>query len=126
LKNYLSYNAVKTMTTSSLETKRFRLGEFEELVLIAVLRLTDDAYGVPIRRLIETETGRRISYGALYTTFDRLEKKGFISSRQGGATSERGGRSKRYLTVEGPGLEALRTVQQARRNMSAELLPQLA
>jgi len=106
--------------------KRTRLGEFEEIVLLAILRLGDNAYGVPVRRLIETETNRRASFGALYTTFDRLEKKGYISSRQGGATTDRGGRSKRYLTVEGAGLEALRSSQYARANMLSGLQPELA
>src|SRR5260370_34945840 len=105
--------------------KQLRLGEFEEVVLMAILRLGDNAYGVPIRRLIEDETNRSTSFGALYTTFDRLEKKGYISSRQGGATSERGGRSKRYLKVERPGLEALRACHDGRAKMWTGLRPVL-
>ena len=106
--------------------KQLRLGEFEEIVLMAILRLGDDAYGVPIRRLIEAETNRSTSFGALYTTFDRLEKKGYVSSRQGGATSERGGRAKRYLKVESAGLEALRASHNGRTKMLAGLRPVLA
>jgi len=110
---------------SKLLAKRARLGEFEEIVLMAILRLGDNAYGVPVRRLIEAETHRRTSFGALYTTFDRLEKKGYIRSRQGGATRERGGRAKRYLRVEDAGLEALNASQTARANMFAGLQPVL-
>jgi PadR family transcriptional regulator, regulatory protein PadR len=108
------------------EEKKRRLGEFEEIVLVAILRLGKEAYGVPIRRLIESETSRHVSFGALYTTFDRLERKGYISSRQGGATKERGGRAKRYLTVEGAGLDALRVSQFVRAKMFAGLRPALA
>ena len=103
-----------------------RLGEFEEIVLLAILRLGENAYGVPVRRLIEVETNRRASFGALYTTFDRLEKKGYISSRQGGATTNRGGRSKRFLKVEGAGLEVLRWRQSGRTKMLSGLRPELA
>jgi PadR family transcriptional regulator, regulatory protein PadR len=113
-------------TGPNREEKKRRLGEFEEIVLLAILRLGDDAYGVPIRRLIEAETNRHISFGALYTTFDRLERKGYISSRQGGATKERGGRAKRYLTVEGAGLDAVRASQYVRAKMLAGLRPVLA
>ena len=110
---------------SRAEKKR-RLGEFEEIVLVAILRLGDNAYGVPIRHLIEAETNRDISFGALYTTFDRLEKKGYVSSRQGGATKERGGRAKRYLTVEGAGIDALRVCHNERAKMLAGLRPAVA
>ncbi|HEV7744566.1 MAG TPA: helix-turn-helix transcriptional regulator [Pyrinomonadaceae bacterium] len=107
-----------------LEEKR-RLGEFEEIVLVAILSLADNAYGVTVRRWIEVETDRHPSFGALYTTFDRLEKKGYISSRQGGATTERGGRAKRYLTVENVGREALKSRYQVRSKMFASLQPEL-
>ena len=93
---------------------------------MAILKLGDNAYGVPVRRLIEGETKRRTSFGALYTTFDRLEKKGYIRSRQGGATRERGGRAKRYLRVEAAGLEALHASHEshkARANMFTGLRP---
>ena len=79
------------------------LGEFEQIVLLAVLRLKDGAYGVPIRSEIEERTGRQVSVGALYATLDRLEAKGFVESWFADATPRRGGRSKRYfrLTTEG-------------------------
>jgi PadR family transcriptional regulator PadR len=112
--------------TSKRVGKQPRLGEFEEIVLMAILRLGDNAYGVPVRRVIENETNRSTSFGALYTTFDRLEKKGYVSSRQGGATRERGGRAKRYLRVEAAGLEALRACHDRRTKMLAGLQPVLA
>jgi PadR family transcriptional regulator, regulatory protein PadR len=103
-----------------------RLGEFEEIVLLAILNIGSEAYGVSVQRYIEAHTRRRASFGALYTTFDRLEKKGFISSYQGGATKERGGRAKRYLKVEPAGLDALRTRQISRAKMLAGLEPDFA
>lgn len=93
------------------------LGEFEELVLIAVHRLGDRAYGVRIRQVIEEVGGRFTSIGAVYATLDRLEQKGFVSSRQGEATAERGGRAKRFFKIEAPGMRVLRESQQVRQRM---------
>jgi PadR family transcriptional regulator PadR len=84
-----------------------RLGPLEEIVLLALVRLRENAYGVPIRREITERTGRDVSVGALYTTLDRLERKGYVSSRMGEPTRERGGRSKRYFQIEAPGKQAL-------------------
>ena len=83
------------------------LGEFEQVVLLAVLRLGKGAYGVPIRREIEGRTGRGVSVGALYSTLDRLESKGYLLSWFGEATPQRGGRSKRHFEVLAAGSEAL-------------------
>jgi PadR family transcriptional regulator, regulatory protein PadR len=83
------------------------LGEFEQVVLLAILRLDDDAYGVTIRNEIEKCTGREPAPGALYTTLDRLEEKGLVRSRMADPTPERGGRSKRYFTVSAKGLKAV-------------------
>jgi PadR family transcriptional regulator, regulatory protein PadR len=83
------------------------LGEFEQIVLLAVLRLADDAYGVPIRREIEKRAERKVTVGALYSTLDRLEAKGYVSSWFADPTAERGGRSRRYFRVEPAGVEAL-------------------
>jgi DNA-binding PadR family transcriptional regulator len=83
------------------------LGEFEQLVLLAVVRLGDDAYGVPIRREIEKRTDRKVTVGALYSTLDRLQAKGYLSSWFADPTAERGGRSRRYFRVEPRGIEAL-------------------
>ena len=83
------------------------LGEFEHLLLLAVLRLGDGAYGVTMRREIEERTGRSVTLGAIYPTMDRLEKKGLVSSVMSEPTKERGGRSRRYFEIEPAGLEAL-------------------
>lgn len=75
------------------------LGEFELLVLAALFQLEDAAYGVAIRREIETRTGRQVSVGALYATLSRLEDKSYIQSRMGESTAKRGGRAKRYYKL---------------------------
>jgi PadR family transcriptional regulator len=79
------------------------LGEFEYLVLSAAARLADDAYGAAIREEIERNTRQRCSVGALYTTLDRLERKGFVKTWMGDATPERGGRPKRMVKVTAAG-----------------------
>ncbi len=92
-------------------SSRKGLGEFEHLLLLAVLRLGDGAYGVTMRREIEEQTGRPVSLGAIYPTMDRLEKKGLVSSSMSEPTKERGGRSRRYFEIEPAGLEALTTAR---------------
>ena len=92
-------------------------GEFEQVVLLAILRLGPGAYGVSIRAEIAKCTGRKIAPGALYTTLDRLEDKGCLSSRMGDPTPERGGRSKRYYRVTASGMKAVTEAQQAFRNL---------
>jgi PadR family transcriptional regulator PadR len=79
------------------------LGEFEYLLLSAAARLGDEAYGAAIRQEIERNTGCSCSVGALYTTLDRLEKKGFVKTWMGDATPERGGRPKRMVRVTAKG-----------------------
>ena len=83
------------------------LGKFEETVLLAVMKLGNDAYGVPISDAIEKATGKTPTTGALYTTLQRLEEKGFISSRIGEITAARGGRAKKYFKIENAGRVAL-------------------
>jgi PadR family transcriptional regulator PadR len=92
---------------------REHLGEFEQIVLLAILRLGDDAYGVPIRLEIEQRTGRSVTVGALYRTLDRLQDKGYVSSAFSDPTPERGGRSKRYFTVQPLGVRTLRDSREA-------------
>ena len=75
------------------------LGEFEQMVLLSIMRLRDDAYGVAIRDELEAVAGRSPSSGALYTTLDRMERKGFVESSAGEASRERGGRPRRYVRV---------------------------
>src|SRR5204863_8312313 len=84
------------------------LGELEQIVLLAVLRLGDAAYAVPILEQIEQQTGRRVARGALYTALDRLEAKGCLRSRLGEPLAERGGRARRYLTVTPAAVRALK------------------
>jgi PadR family transcriptional regulator, regulatory protein PadR len=83
------------------------LGEFEQIVLLSVVRLGDGAYGVPIRQEIEKRIGREVTVGALYSTLDRLEAKGYLQSWFGDPTPRRGGRSKRYFQLLPAGLHAL-------------------
>ena len=87
---------------------RAALGEFEKLVLLAVLRLGEDAYGATVIAELERRTGRAAAPGAVYVALRRMEQKGMLSSRLGDPTPERGGRAKRFLRVEPGGLAALR------------------
>ena len=87
------------------------LGEFEQVVLLAILRLDENAYGVSIRKEIKACTERDPSPGALYTTLDRLEERGLVTSRFGDPSPQRGGRAKRYFKVTAAGLKAVARVQ---------------
>ena len=89
------------------------LGEFEQIVLLAILRLGDNAYAIPVRGEILDHTGRTVARGALYTALERLEAKGCLRSRMSEPLPERGGRSRRYYTVTAAGLSALRASRQA-------------
>jgi PadR family transcriptional regulator PadR len=93
------------------------LGEFEQIVLLAVLRLGDEAYGVTILGEIAARTGRNSSPGALYTTLHRMEDKGLVTFRDGSPTPERGGRAKRFVTVTREGRDALASAQSAYRSL---------
>jgi PadR family transcriptional regulator PadR len=103
--------------------RREYLGEFEQIVLLAILRLADEAYGVPIRLEIERRTGRALTVGALYRTLDRLQDKGYVSSAFSDPTPERGGRSKRYFSARPAGLQALRASREALTAMWEGLEP---
>jgi PadR family transcriptional regulator, regulatory protein PadR len=100
------------------------LGEFEYLVLTAAVQLAEDAYGAAIRREIEAATERRCSIGALYTTLDRLETKGFVKTWMGDSTPQRGGRAKRMVCVTAKGIRAASAfylvVTRVSRNVSWE------
>jgi len=98
-------------------TKGDWLGEFEQVVLLAVARLDRSGYGLTIRREIERRTGRRVSVGAVYATLTRLEDKGYVESWQGEATSRRGGRSKRHYGVLPGGARALETTRRMLERM---------
>ena len=99
------------------------LGEFEQLVLLAVVHLEGDAYGVTIRREIEARTGRSIAVGALYTALDRLERKGHVRSQASDPTPQRGGRSKRHVTLLPAGAAALERSHDMMQRMWAGLKP---
>ena len=88
------------------------LGEFELVVMLTVIRLGDGAYGVPISREIEQQTGREVAFGTVYATLDRLEQKGFIRSALGDVTPERGGRAKRFFRATPAGLRTVRDTKQ--------------
>jgi DNA-binding PadR family transcriptional regulator len=87
---------------------RDALGEFEHLIMLAILRLGPEAYGVPIIGEVEARTGRTVSEAAAYLTLRRLEEKGWIKSRVGEPTPERGGRAKRYFKLLPAGVKRLR------------------
>jgi DNA-binding PadR family transcriptional regulator len=97
------------------------LGDFELLVLLAILRVESDAYGSSILRELQNRSGRRVARGALYVTLDRLEFKGYVSSRPGDPSPARGGRPRRYYAVRPTGLALLRRSLDGLRRMSEGL-----
>lgn len=100
------------------------LGEFEELVLTVVGILQDEAYGNAIVSEIKDRVGRDVNLSAVHVTLYRLEDKGYVKSRMGGATNERGGRRKRIFTITNAGLAILKSMKEARMNLW-KLIPQL-
>lgn len=103
------------------QTMQHALGEFEQLVLMAVVRLEDDAYGATIRREIEERTGRRLAISAVYTTLERLEQKGLVRSWIGEPTAERGGRRRKHFALQPAGARALKSAYRAYTGMAAGL-----
>ena len=97
--------------------KGTNLGEFEELVLLMIVILDGQAYGVTVSQEIEEHTGRVVTFGAVHNTLIRLEEKGFVTSELGGATTERGGRRKRLFKVTALGSRALQDIQQLRNKL---------
>ena len=89
------------------------LSNFELMVMLAVIRLGDSAYGVPISEEIEKTTGGEVGLGSVYAALTRLEEKGLVTSELGEATPERGGRAKRYFQATGAGLRVVRETQRA-------------
>lgn len=102
-------------------SSRDYLGEFEHIVILALLRLAGRAYGVTVRQEIEARTGREVSIGAIYATLDRLETKGYVKSQFGEPTPERGGRSKRFFHVTAKGVSAVNRTHRAVQSMSQGL-----
>jgi PadR family transcriptional regulator, regulatory protein PadR len=92
---------------------REAVGNFELMVMLAVIRLGDDAYGVPVSKLIEESTGREVLVGSVYAALERLEDKGFVASQLGDPTPERGGRARRYFRLTEKGLSQVRHTRSA-------------
>jgi DNA-binding PadR family transcriptional regulator len=95
------------------------LGEFEQMVLLALVRLGPDAYGATVRREIELRAQRGLSISAVYTTLERLEQKGLVRSRVGEPTAERGGRRRRHFELLPLGARSLRDAYNALTGMTA-------
>jgi PadR family transcriptional regulator, regulatory protein PadR len=95
-----------------LMADRSYLGEFELMILLAVIHLGEEAYGVPISRQLERQRGRDVSVGSVYAALERMEAKGLVTSSLGDPTPERGGKAKRFFRITGQGL---RRVQETRR-----------
>ena len=104
---------------------RDSLGEFEQLLLLAIVRLGDEAYGVTIRQEIAERTGRDVAIGQLYTSLDRLERKGFVRSGMSEPMPERGGRSRRHFRLKPAGAAALRQSRERLARMWDGLTPDL-
>ena len=100
------------------------LTDFEIMILLAILRIGEEAYGVPIAREIEVTTGRVVQLPAIYTALDRLEGQGLLASRLGEATAQRGGRAKKYFSLTPTGLGSVRDTRKALTALWARL-PQL-
>ena len=102
-----------------------RLGTFEQLLLLALMRLGDGTYGVPIRDEIESRTGRAVSPGAVYTALDRLERRGLVRSTLGDPNPSRGGKRKRLYRLTASGARALATARNQIDEMARGLKPKL-
>lgn len=89
------------------------LTDFEIMILLGIVRIGDEAYGVPIAREIETTTGRAVQLPAIYAALDRLERQGLVQSRLGEATAQRGGRAKKYFSLTPAGLGSVRDTRNA-------------
>lgn len=101
------------------------LGEFEELVLLTTGVLYDEAYGVAIKKEIQGQTGRKVTLSAVHSALHRLEDKGFLKSRLGGATKERGGKSKRFFAITAYGKKSLEEARGMRDSLWSQI-PKIA
>ena len=97
------------------------LTDFEIMILLAIIRIGDEAYGAPIAREIETTTGRTVQLPSIYAALDRLEKQGLVESRLGEATAQRGGRAKKYFALTPIGLGSVRDTRKALTALWARL-----
>lgn len=101
------------------------LGELEELILLLILMLKDEAYGLAIRKALNEHANRTVTIGAVHGTVNRLESKGFVESKLGGATDERGGRRKRIFTLTSAGKNLLHKSQDVKVHLWRQI-PELA
>lgn len=97
--------------------KKYQLGEFEEVVMLTVGILYNEAYGVSIKKEIESRLSRKVSVGALQSALQRLEQKGYLKSQEGEATQERAGRPKRYFTITAYGKKAMEYTKSTREEL---------
>src|SRR6476646_9328666 len=107
-RNHLTLTDVKWLRETSMDMPRVDLGDMEHLVLLAILRLGQDAYGIPILDEVCARSGRDVSRATVYVALKRLEQKGLVASKLGESTPERGGRAKRFFKLKPSGLKALR------------------
>ena len=105
---------ITTIRKQLFHMKKYQLGEFEEVVMLTVGVLYDEAYGVSIKKEIETRLSRKVSVGALQTALRRLEEKGYLKSREGEATEERAGRPKKYFQITAYGKKAMEYTKDTR------------
>lgn len=101
--------------------KQNYLGEFELMVLLIIVRLGEEAYGVPLARELTVTRGRNVAIGSVYAALDRLEDKGLIASTLGEATPERGGRAKRYFRITDQGLRSIHETREVLNNLWSSL-----
>ena len=99
------------------------IGELEELILLTVGILPDDAYGVSVLKELSEQTGRQVNISAIHAVLNRLEEKGLLSSHMGGSTNERGGRRKRFYTLSSAGREAVEEMKTLRDKLYNQLPP---
>lgn len=104
-----------------MRTKNYQLGELEELVLVIVAILNEEAYGVKVMDEIEQQINRKVNISAVHTVLDRLEKKAFVSSYMGGASTERGGRRKRLFKITAEGSKAITYVHETRNELFKQI-----
>ena len=107
-RNYLTLTGVEWLRETLSDKMPTDLGDIEHLVLLAILRLGKEAYGIPILDEVSARSGREVSRATVYVALKRLEQKGMVTSRLGDSTPERGGRAKRYFKLKPAGLKALR------------------
>lgn len=108
-------------TVVQMAIKQSLLGPHEQLILLAIMHIGQDAYGMTIRREVEARSSRKLSIGAVYTTLERLQRKGYVRSRIGEATMERGGRAKRHYEITAEGELALKESHDLLRSMAEGL-----